>query len=112
MKRKIFGNAAEKIDTYEESMEIEAPVSVDEQNAAREQIKRILESFIQAIAPGVEAKVSYACGPRTTVYKIDMPENLRGRLIGSQGRNICALRQVLAAMSGAAKFRAIIDLVV
>ncbi|WII72673.1 KH domain-containing protein [Bdellovibrio sp. 22V] len=57
-------------------------------------------------------RVSFVQGEKTTIYKITLEEeSFRGKLIGSGGRNIVSLRQILGAMCANNGFRAIIDVV-
>ncbi|WP_413942841.1 KH domain-containing protein [Bdellovibrio sp. HCB-162] len=56
--------------------------------------------------------VTYYKGEKTTIYKLDMLPEHRGRIIGSAGKNILSLRTLVQAMAASHGFRAVIDLVV
>lgn len=79
----------------------------------RERIAGLLQDVVKEMAKGAEGvEVSFTSGDRTTVYRINIPQEHRGKLIGAQGKNITSLRNILAAMAGSNGFRAIIELVV
>jgi predicted RNA-binding protein YlqC (UPF0109 family) len=79
----------------------------------RERIATTLRSVVGEMTAGSQIiEVSYIQGDKTTIYKISLPQEYRGKLIGAGGRNISSLRQILTAMSANHGFRAIIDLVV
>jgi predicted RNA-binding protein YlqC (UPF0109 family) len=59
-----------------------------------------------------DLEVTFTCGDKTTIYKVLLPQEFRGKLIGAQGKNIQSLRNLLGAMAGNHGFRAIIELVV
>lgn len=78
----------------------------------RSRLAKILENVVQEMTScpsGVE--VTFTAGEKTTVYKVNLPQEFRGKLIGSQGKNITALRNIVGAMAGNHGFRAIIELV-
>ncbi|GEM_PF-1733583 len=79
----------------------------------RNKLASVLQSVIEEMTScygGVQ--VSFTAGDRTTVYKVTLPQEFRGKLIGSQGKNITSLRNIIGAMAGNHGFRAIIELVV
>ncbi|MFV3408554.1 KH domain-containing protein [Bdellovibrio bacteriovorus] len=79
----------------------------------RERIAGLLRDVVKEMSGHAEGiEVCYTAGERTTVYRINMPQEHRGKLIGAQGKNITSLRNILAAMAGSNGFRAIIELVV
>ncbi|XGC79792.1 KH domain-containing protein [Bdellovibrio bacteriovorus] len=87
--------------------------NVADQNEVRDRLAAILKGVIQEMTSCPHAiEVSYAMGDKTTIYKVDLPQEFRGKLIGAQGKNITALRNIIAAMGGNHGFRAIIELVV
>lgn len=87
--------------------------SVVDQSEVRNRLAIILKGVIQEMTscPG-DLQVSFTVGDKTTIYKVDLPQEFRGKLIGAQGKNITALRNIIAAMGGNHGFRAIIELVV
>lgn len=79
----------------------------------RERIAGLLQDVVKEMSGNVAGvEVSFTTGDRTTVYRINVPQEHRGKLIGAQGKNITSLRNILAAMAGSNGFRAIIELVV
>lgn len=79
----------------------------------RERIAGILKSIVQEMTScQSELEVTFTCGEKTTIYNVNLPQQYRGKLIGSQGKNISSLRGLLTAMSGNHGFRAIIELVI
>ncbi|MDG0815901.1 KH domain-containing protein [Bdellovibrio svalbardensis] len=63
-------------------------------------------------APDNGVNIEFMLGEKTIVFKINLNPEHRGRLIGSKGKNITALRDLVSAMSGSYGHRAVIDLVV
>ncbi len=83
------------------------------ENEVRHRIAQVLEAVITEMTStkaGVE--VSYASGEKTTTYKVVLAQEFWGKLIGSQGKNITSLRNIVGAMAGNNGFRAIIELVI
>lgn len=82
-------------------------------NEIRERIAKIMESIVREMTScTANLEVSFTCGDKTTIYKVLLPQEFRGKLIGAQGKNIQSLRNLLGAMAGNHGFRAIIELVV
>lgn len=80
--------------------------------SSREEIRSLLHTLAQNLCNDQNnIQVSYVEGDKTTVYRIEVPTDLRGRLIGANGKTINALRVLLAAVAGTHGFRAVIDLV-
>nr|BFD60567.1 hypothetical protein CKG001_26740 [Bdellovibrio sp. CKG001]BFD63982.1 hypothetical protein BdHM001_26630 [Bdellovibrio sp. HM001] len=79
----------------------------------RTRMGRVLREVVQEMTAGASGvEVSFTTGDRTTIYRISVPQEHRGKLIGAQGKNITSLRNILGAMAGSYGFRAIIELVV
>nr|BFD68172.1 hypothetical protein HAGR004_31940 [Bdellovibrio sp. HAGR004] len=79
----------------------------------RTRMGRVLREVVQEMTAGASGvEVSFTAGDRTTIYRISVPQEHRGKLIGAQGKNITSLRNILGAMAGSYGFRAIIELVV
>ncbi|MGE5086155.1 MAG: KH domain-containing protein [Bacillota bacterium] len=82
-------------------------------NEIRERIAKIMESIVREMTScTTDLEVTFTCGEKTTIYKVLLPQEFRGKLIGAQGKNIQSLRNLLGAMAGNHGFRAIIELVV
>lgn len=80
--------------------------------SSREEIRSLLHTLAQNLCNDQNnIQVSYVEGDKTTIYRIEVPTDLRGRLIGANGKTINALRVLLAAVAGTHGFRAVIDLV-
>ncbi|WII73641.1 KH domain-containing protein [Bdellovibrio sp. 22V] len=86
--------------------------TIIEDNAVRDRLAKVLQSVIEEMTSSQEIVVSFATGDKTTVYKVTLPQEFRGKLIGSQGKNITSLRNIIGAMAGNHGFRAIIELVI
>lgn len=79
----------------------------------RERLAKVLESVIQEMTSCYDrVEVTFSEGEKTTIYKVNLPQEYRGKLIGSQGKNITSLRNIIGAMGGNHGFRAIIELVI
>lgn len=79
----------------------------------RKRLAEVLQSVIEEMTSCYDkVEVNYSEGEKTTVYQVVVPAEVRGKLIGAQGKNIMALRNVIGAMSGNHGFRAIIELVI
>lgn len=79
----------------------------------RNRIAKIIESIVREMTScPKDLEVTFTCGDKTTIYKVLLPQEFRGKLIGAQGKNIQSLRNLLGAMAGNHGFRAIIELVV
>ncbi|MEK2688150.1 KH domain-containing protein [Bdellovibrio sp. GT3] len=89
-------------------------MTVEQQlNEARQRIGSIMATVVKEMTSCKEnVEVTFSCGEKTTIYKVDLPQEYRGKLIGAQGKNISSLRNILGAMAGNHGFRAIIELVV
>lgn len=78
----------------------------------RKRLADVMVTIVKEMTSSEEISVTYSSGDKTTVYNIHLPPQFRGKLIGSQGRTILALRNILSSMAGNHGFRAIIELVV
>ncbi|MGE5085370.1 MAG: KH domain-containing protein [Bacillota bacterium] len=83
-----------------------------EVSQTRDRLADLMAAIVKEMTSSEEISVTYSAGDKTTVYNIHLPPQFRGKLIGSQGRTILALRNILSAMAGNHGFRAIIELVV
>lgn len=82
-------------------------------NEIRNRIAKVIESIVREMTScSKDLEVTFTCGDKTTIYKVLLPPEFRGKLIGAQGKNIQSLRNLLGAMAGNHGFRAIIELVV
>ncbi len=78
---------------------------VDQDNEVRARLAKVLETVIQEMTScptGVE--VSFSTGEKTTVYKVTLPQEFRGKLIGAQGKNITSCAISLALWRGITAF--------
>lgn len=83
----------------------------NKEDSARDHMKSLLEEIvINMVGQSDHISVSYAVGEKTTVFKVDCPQEAIGRLIGSKGKNINALRTVVSAMMWTSGIRAIIEI--
>lgn len=90
-----------------------AAVAVNQMEEVRARMARVLREVVQEMTAGAAGvEVSFTTGDRTTIYRITVPQEHRGKLIGAQGKNITSLRNIVGAMAGSYGFRAIIELVV
>ncbi|WP_413612405.1 KH domain-containing protein [Bdellovibrio sp. HCB-110] len=86
--------------------------AVVQDNDIRNRLAEVLQSVIQEMTSCYEVEVTFSAGDKTTIYRVTVPQEFRGKLIGSQGKNITSLRNIIGAMAGNHGFRAIIELVV
>lgn len=78
---------------------------------SREIIRAILEKNIALVIGASEGFcVETKVGDKTTQYLVDIPQQYFGRLLGSKGKNISALRTLVATMAMVQGFRAIISI--
>lgn len=85
----------------------------EKHNEVRERIANVLTTVVTEMTSSMAGvQVSYLHGDKTTTYKVVLADEYRGKLIGAQGKNIMALRNIVGAMAGNNGFRAIIELVV
>lgn len=72
-------------------------------------IQVILSSILaQLLAEPELAFVSVRLGERTAVFEIDLVQKDFGRLIGTRGKHIDALRTIVTAMAGSHGVRAVV----
>ncbi|MEK2645805.1 KH domain-containing protein [Bdellovibrio sp. BCCA] len=77
----------------------------------REETRELLESIIKSIVDVPSSvRVTYDVGARTTVFKVDCCRESIGRLIGTKGRCINALRVVISSIMAMHGMRAIIEI--
>lgn len=77
----------------------------------REEIRVTILNFLHAIVvepQGVD--ITFKQGDRTVQYIIDCPKREIGRLIGTKGKMIGAIRVIVAAMAAKADMRAIVEI--
>lgn len=87
--------------------------TIMQENEIRDRLAKVLQSVIQEMTSCYDnVEVTFNAGEKTTIYKVTLPQEFRGKLIGSQGKNITSLRNIIGAMAGNHGFRAIIELVV
>lgn len=80
-------------------------------SSVRDEVRELLENIIfKMVGTKDGVTVTYMVGERTTVYKVDCPKEFLGRLIGSKGKNISSLRNVLSAMMWPEGIRAIVEI--
>lgn len=85
---------------------------IEEKNEIRDRLAKVLQSVIEEMTScHDQVEVSFTTGERTTIYKVMLPQEYRGKLIGAQGKNITSLRNIIGAMAGNHGFRAIIELI-
>lgn len=90
---------------------IRMPNRQKEENPVRDDMRALLEDLvIKIVGPAGNIAVTYEVGEKTTVFKVDCAKECLGRLIGSKGKNISALRVVFSAMMWQEGIRAIIEI--
>lgn len=83
----------------------------NQENSARDDMRSLLEELVvKMVGTSENVAVNFTIGEKTTVYKVDCPKEVLGRLIGSKGKNISALRVIVSAMMWQQGIRAIIDI--
>ena len=91
-------------------------MSLDQKNdeliAHCELICQIMSIVVRELTGcGDDLDLTYVNGEHSTIFRINVSPAYKGRLVGTQGRTISALRNLLAAMAGRRGYRAVIDLV-
>lgn len=85
--------------------------SEDEKDAFRVRIRDILKDVLQSMLQYPEkSDVFFIKGSSTTVYEIDIDQSDFGRLMGSKGKHINALRTIVTAIACGQDFRAIVTI--
>lgn len=80
-------------------------------SSSRDSMRALLEDIvIRMVGTSKDIEVTYAVGEKTTIFKVNCPKESLGRLIGSKGKNISALRTVVSAMMWQDGIRAIIEI--
>ncbi len=79
---------------------------------ANQRIAQVLQLVVHEMTSSKVVNVSYEAGEQTTKYQVEVSPEKKGHLIGSQGRNILALRGLVSAIAYNYGFRAVIDLVI
>ncbi len=83
----------------------------NQSSAVRDEVRDLLENIVvKMVGTKQGVAVTYMVGERTTVFKVDCPKEFLGRLIGSKGKNISSLRNVLSAMMWPEGIRAIVEI--
>nr|BFD60187.1 hypothetical protein CKG001_22940 [Bdellovibrio sp. CKG001] len=94
-------------------MEEHVAEDVDTVKDIRKRLAKVLQSIIEEMTSCYnQVEVDFTEGDKTTIYRVVVPVEVRGKLIGAQGKNITSLRNIIGAMSGNHGFRAIIELVI
>lgn len=76
-----------------------------------EKVRELLETLVKSLVDVPDkVAVKYVQGERTTVYEIDCDRSDVGKLLGTKGRNISALRTIVHSIGRKHKFRAIVQL--
>ncbi|WP_374074632.1 KH domain-containing protein [Bdellovibrio bacteriovorus] len=79
--------------------------------SSRESVRLILELIIRNIVLSPdETSITFSIKERTTLYEIETIQSDYGRIIGSSGRMITALRTIALSMASVHGFRAIVTL--
>lgn len=77
----------------------------------KEQLRFLLENLIKELVPYPEdIQVSYSCGEKTTIYKVECSQRVLGHIIGSRGKNIQSVRTIVQGISARKGFRSIVEI--
>lgn len=87
-------------------------MAVVENNETKIRLAEVLKSVVQEMTSCDQVQVVFSSGEQTTIYQVIVPAEVRGKVIGIQGRNIATLRRLIFAMGKNHGFRAIIELLV
>lgn len=83
----------------------------NQENSSRDEMRSLLEEIVVKMVGSADGiSVTFIVGEKTTVYNVDCPKEVLGRLIGSKGKNISALRTIASAMMWQVGIRAIIEI--
>ncbi|KYG64803.1 hypothetical protein AZI86_11400 [Bdellovibrio bacteriovorus] len=91
---------------------VKSPSVSEDLSKVREEIREALERSIGLVIGASEGySVEIKLGEKTTLYLVDIAQQQHfGRLLGSKGKNIGALRTLVGAMASVRGFRAIISI--
>jgi predicted RNA-binding protein YlqC (UPF0109 family) len=106
------GNALPKVIKMVRPLEKTAGVSSLDSDSVRENIRQNLEISCRLLCDSTlsqEIQVTCEVGKQTCVFFIDCPQPALGKILGSGGKNINALRTLVTAMSACAGFRAVVE---
>ncbi|KHD89586.1 MAG: DNA-binding protein [Bdellovibrio sp. ArHS] len=77
----------------------------------REEGKELLSTLIRGLVDNPESVVvSYSCGDKTTVYKVECDQKCLGQIIGAKGKNINGVRAVISATLARKGIRAVVEI--
>lgn len=111
MKARVFRMSAEMKIEVIKVLKMPSRVKCASENDPRDKVRDLLQEIIIGVTGATEGiSVSYFVGDRTTVYRAECPRASLGRLIGAKGRNICAIRTVLAALAACYGIRAVLEI--
>lgn len=86
------------------------PPSRMDRDAVANEIRSLILSFFSVLLKSPqEASVAIIQGDKTTVMEVDIRQEDFGRLLGSRGKNIGALRTLIAAMGATHNVRVILS---
>ena len=76
----------------------------------REHIRTVMDMLIKEMVDYPDSvAVGVIVGEQTTVFEVSCKKEDLGKIIGKQGKTVSGLREILKAMSGKIKLRAILD---
>jgi len=71
--------------------------------------RHLLDLLLLIVDHHEEISVNVECGNRTTIFRIDCSQRNLGKVLGSKGRMIMSLRNVVLAITARHGFRSIIE---
>ncbi|MDG0816075.1 KH domain-containing protein [Bdellovibrio svalbardensis] len=78
---------------------------------AHERIRNILHHLLAELVGSEETlAVKFYVGEKTVVYQVDCTPQALGRVIGTKGKNITAVRHIIGAMMSRNGMRAVIEI--
>lgn len=72
-------------------------------------IRDILTTILVFMSGENDVSVEITHGEKTTIFKVNCSQKSIGKIIGAQGKNIGALRTLVASLSGRNGFRSIVE---
>lgn len=85
--------------------------SKDPRHLEEEKLRSIVEVMVKSLVSHPEdILVKFTRGNRTTIYQVECLQRDLGQILGTKGRNIQSLRNLVAAAAATKGFRAIVEI--
>lgn len=89
---------------------IEVNTELASREATEESTQQLIELIIKSIVSYPEdISVRYTRGEKTTVFQVDCTQRVIGHILGSKGKTIDSIRNIVMAICGVNGFRGVIE---